>query len=879
MIKLSKRLICCLLSFILCFGFAVGNAEETGTAAETITISSDVQEMMSALKLFGIIPEYYDYNVPVGAEITRADFAASVARLIGKNVYGGSNVYFYDVPKTHWAYNEISNLAEMGIINGSGNKMFRPDTTITKGEAYKILLSAMGYGLYAEHNGGFPTGYIKVANRIDLTNGVSGNENLIMSDMFYLIYNAMKTDVMEPVSYGSDDAVFEITEGVSVLSLYRDVYYAEGVVKGANTVTVDNGTIDKDDVLIDDVIYKSGDVLMADYIGQRVEFFYQQGNTQDDKTVLWVVGDDTDDVLNIEADNSASFDKKTFVYTYYDKDDTKKTINLDRGITLIYNGGIVESDFDEILNKGKYSLRLVKNNGKYTVAVVKEYKNYVAGSINTTEYKIYDKIVPQSSIVLREDLYDTFSLKMYGGSDMNFDEIKKGSVLSIYESKDKKHLEVVVCNNMVTGTVNEIKADGDYYIIKLSGTEYRMNKSVDDGTLALGNEIKAYLDAYGSIAYIENAESRFEGAFIIDLSLQENGLTSSLGIKYLAQDGNITVAKCADKAIIDGKRFDDATDIETALLAGENEFASQFALIKKNSDNEIREIDTVILNPEYETTDSLAIDVPFINEGETEMKKRQVRATAAAARIGEKIIFDTDSIVFSIPVTEDYKTADEDEFAVLPGTGMVNDTGVYAQSYKTTEDGGVSKYLLVQGYSSKSTAYENPIVVSNIGTGMAEDGTIVEVLNGYQGSTFVSINASSNKSDLFSQSGALPGTLVRIGKNNKGNVNECAILYDYRKGEENKNTALNDIYGVFSGYVNNIVDDVVKIGFKSGDAFDYAIRVGSSPVVIYDTTATRNPIYTGSIGDAVTYKNNPAECSKIVIITSRMQGRMFLIYK
>ena len=152
------------------------------------------------------------------------------------------------------------------------------------------------------------------------------------------------------------------------------------------------------------------------------------------------------------------------------------------------------------------------------------------------------------------------------------------------------------------------------------------------------------------------------------------------------------------------------------------------------------------------------------------------------------------------------------------------------------------------------------IVVSNIGTGMAEDGTIVEVLNGYQGSAFVSINASSNKSDLFSQSGALPGTLVRIGKNNKGNVNECAILYDYRKGEENKNTALNDIYGVFSGYVNNIVDDVVKIGFKSGDAFDYAIRVGSSPVVIYDTTATRNPIYTGSIGDAVTYKNNPAEC-------------------
>ena len=84
---------------------------------------------------------------------------------------------------------------------------------------------------------------------------------------------------------------------------------------------------------------------------------------------------------------------------------------------------------------------------------------------------------------------------------------------------------------------------------------------------------------------------------------------------------------------------------------------------------------------------------------------------------------------------------------------------------------------------------------------------------------------------------------------------------------------------VFSGYVNNLVDDVLKIGYANGGAFDFAVKVGTAPVVIYDKDTTRNPIYTGNIGDTVTYKNNPEECSKIVVITYRMQPRMFLIYK
>lgn len=881
MIKLSKKVLCCLLVFILSFGLLVVHGENTAETkaegiSETMMVSEEIQEIMSVLRLFEIIPEYYDYNVPVGAEVTRADFVAAVARLIGKDVYGGSNVYFYDVPKTHWAYNEISNMAELGFVNGAGNKMFKPDTSITKGEAYKILLSVMGYGVYAEYNGGFPLGYIELANKIELTKGVSNSEKLIMSDMFYLIYNAMKTDVLEP-SVSGGNMTYETKEGESVLSLYRDVYYAEGVVYGAKSVTIDNETLNDGDVLIDDEVYKSGNVAMFEFMGQEVEVFYHEDQLEE-KTILWASATDKNDTLTIDVENSATFDEKTFKYSYYDENGKEKTINLDRGMTLIYNGGIVESGYDEILNGERYSVKFVKNNNKYTVAVVKAYENFIAGSVSVSEFKIYDMLKPQKNITLDEDEYDTFDITLSGLGAIKFEDITSGMVLSIFESKDKKHIEVIASNNIALGTIKEISEDSEYYNVLINETEYCMEKDAYDGSISVGDDVRAHLDFNGNIAYLETADSQFKGAFLI--ALYKNADTDDeLSIKHLAESGKVILSKCAQRVVLDGRMYKGAEEIEKALVAGEREFISQFALVMMNSNGEITEIDTVNYNPKYETEASLSVDVPFINEGETEMKKRQVRTTASAAKIGEKIIFDTDTIIFSIPSADNYKEVEEENFAVLPASGMINDTGAYAQSYKMAEEGGVSKYLLVKDYDSKSATFEFPVLVDSIGKGVDSDGNVVEVLKGYQSNAPVSINASSNTNDLFSKSGAKPGTLVKLGRNNKGDVDKCSVVYDYRDGAENINSLLNDTFGVFGGYAHSVVGDVLKIGYKSGEDFDFAIRANSLPVMIYDTKAERNQIYAGSLGDAVTYKNDPAGCSKTVIITTRMQGRMIVLYK
>lgn len=49
---------------------------------------------------------------------------------------------FTDVPRSHWAYEAIMDMAERGIISGYNDRTFRPDNKITRAEFAKIMIAA-----------------------------------------------------------------------------------------------------------------------------------------------------------------------------------------------------------------------------------------------------------------------------------------------------------------------------------------------------------------------------------------------------------------------------------------------------------------------------------------------------------------------------------------------------------------------------------------------------------------------------------------------------------------------------------------------------------------------------------------------------------------
>ncbi len=83
-------------------------------------------------------------------QITRAEFAILLYRVLGLQDYQASDVYFSDVPETAWFYNEVSVLAEMGIVNGVDDGVFAPFQPIRRQELVTMLYRVIGYDVELE---------------------------------------------------------------------------------------------------------------------------------------------------------------------------------------------------------------------------------------------------------------------------------------------------------------------------------------------------------------------------------------------------------------------------------------------------------------------------------------------------------------------------------------------------------------------------------------------------------------------------------------------------------------------------------------------------------------------------------------------------------
>lgn len=73
--------------------------------------------------------------------VTRAEFAAMMAKATGLNLVGGTS--FSDIGE-HWAKGYINALVAVGAVNGYADGTFRPDQPVTRAEAAKIANGAAG---------------------------------------------------------------------------------------------------------------------------------------------------------------------------------------------------------------------------------------------------------------------------------------------------------------------------------------------------------------------------------------------------------------------------------------------------------------------------------------------------------------------------------------------------------------------------------------------------------------------------------------------------------------------------------------------------------------------------------------------------------------
>lgn len=751
--KYAAAVLACML-LLQCAAFAADTAETASdTAQEEIrTFDSVAYNVVQAL---GLIAEEAGITNP-DAAITRAQFASLAAALL--NVAPGtvseSEAVFEDVPADAWYAAQVYHLRGRKIMTGITASEFGANTGITYAQAVKTLVSALGYDLQALNMGGYPNGYLAVANSIHLSAGTSqaGDDSITAETAINLIYSALDIDIMKLTGI-SEDQQYTIMEDCTLLTEYHDIYKAEGVMSD-NGITALNGPsgVGRNEVLIDGISYQDSGNTFADLLGYYVDVYTRQPG-DGNRTLLYAIPATTKNtVLTLGREQLAteSSDYSTTCIVYDSGDGRIRKADVDQYADLVYNG-IAFPGFDvDTLKIESGTITLIDNGaGQYNVLIVNEFKNCVVSSVDVTTEKIYGKYGDGYSLAD----YDRVIMENETGSSIALSDLQAGSVLSVEESADGSFIHIYSIYQRQNGTVEEIIDQGTAlereYII--GGQTFMLSANFVDAVNrgVVGIEFPKlnvtytfYLDKDGKIAAIDGA-SDTQYAYLLDAAMDNTTpMSDSAILRFFMPNGEFFDAYTAENFKINGEATTDGHantgrdlinnpklyEITTDESGNEigRDIKRQVVKIKLNSLGDIMEFDfagepkAYGYNMDEFTLDYTGVNVPY--------KGSNQRCFAGRYSLTET------TTVFSVPPAEDF---DEDDVEIIAPSALVD--GQYYDVMIYDADPTLVGSIAVITSTGGATGYEQfTLVVDKVTTVLDEDGHEVKkvygVYNGGYGS-------------------------------------------------------------------------------------------------------------------------------------------------
>ncbi len=566
---LAIMMLCSVVSFA--DKAAVAETDEVVEVVNTDAYTAAVKKL-NALG-FWIYGDSNDGSVAV----KRGEFAYLAANLVDMADYEGEEqAIFRDVPTTHPYFQSISFMYDIGVISGEVGALFRPDDAITYAEAIKILTFVMGYEGEANDKGGFPTGYILVANRLGVkVSGLAADDILTRSSCATALEKAITADVVAKIVYSTRFVLVSTNVKSSLLAEYYDIYEASGVVEAVGSTRATVGDkIHKDIAEIDDVLFDVGSSNVRDYIGYEVIAYYNKPANNGETPKLIYVEPANNRIIEILGENIADYDVAAGRLYYYTSitSGKQKSIKIDLNTdNFIYNN-IRSTSVTEAKLESADRIFAIDNNrdGDYDVIII-ECEMVVmvkstdeSNSLIYSNYPLYDsngnamgaaldiENVGMSKVTTLTDRY---------GNDIDLSALSFGSVLNIVRSDvdaaGSSITTITVTNQSVTGTISEIgTADNGRTELVIDGVKYVYAKNEKDITeradIAIGNKYTFYLDVNNYIAGMGKATTSDMYGFLVKAGYS-TGMDTMPEVKIFTTGGQFVTYKFADNAKINGK--------------------------------------------------------------------------------------------------------------------------------------------------------------------------------------------------------------------------------------------------------------------------------------------------------------------------------------
>lgn len=769
-------------------------------SAPSSTYDSDkyYQKSLALCSSLGIITGYEDGSVKPDSNVTRAEMASIVLRMLAIDSHSQYQNAFKDVTSAHWAANQIQTAMEQKIISGMGDGTFVPDGEVTYAQVLVMLVNALNYNYEAEAAGGWTSGYLQQADILDITKSVQGAVEVpsTRGEVIKMVYNSLLADYKEITGYENGNPKYEAKRTLAEAKF--DVIEAKGVLKGTAKTDITGTDIQENQI----EILKDGDdnaevydcILtgLEDYLAQKITYYYRENKGRMPEVLA--VSNETAKSDTYEITDVTDIEK----VEGFDTDEGK--IKLSgvgkakdcKGATIVYNGKTVTDSEKASLGEGINDLlkpelgtvklvKSTKNSSSYDIVFVDSYETVVVSSAGAESLtgKISDAAADdigatKAYSLKLDDSVDRVITVKKGDSEARLRNLKKNDVASIKRSLDNTVVDIVVTGESIVGSASGVTKKLDNTKATINGEKYDVaNIAVND--LRAGAQSTFYLDMFGRVAFIESAgngqlQSGEKYGWLMDAYESENG--DDYVVKIMTSDGKeaeLTTGtsldywgpKAADSETLKGDAIAAALS-DLFAKKGSSYDDSKFIQLTTNDNKKTKSIPIRLVKYKSNNSGSLsklycAVDESVVSDtNAVRVNPTNLHGVPVSSGLVKNYQINDGIIEISVPnKSSEMKNADNYKFGTVTSTVYVVRENGANRDYVVGEfTNSMTPSLLVTftagandlaNLSDIDTNGNNPtMVIDEIEVGYDDDDNEVYTIRGFAGGAETSVTTTRN---------------------------------------------------------------------------------------------------------------------------------------
>ena len=838
--------------------------------AEQVKNESQYLKEYELLSSLGIFEIFQKDNYDGTRLLTRGEAAAVSMRMLGINGYDAKDMPmpYSDVPPDHIYSCEIKYAYDLGIMEGYDSS-FNPDGNITEEQFIKVIAETLGYKVLAQSKGGYPAGYLYVAETTGILDGIdlSAGTELTHGKAVRILYNAIDAEVFRAISIGTDSVRYEV--GGNVLSVYLGIDNKNGIVEENSVTSLNNASGVENMVRIDGELYYTGESRCDEYLGYNVDFYVKNDAKAPYGTILYAVPD-SNDVIKLASTDIVSYENN--VYTYMDGKRVRKEV-IPKDVDIIYNGTSSKAGFKEYVPElGEVVIIDNDRDGKAEVLSVTSYSTFLVNNCDIPDMEFYDKSGTRLSYKNVDWIVSDES-----GHNVYPEDIKPGELLLITSNDNFDVIRGYVLKNGIEGVISEKNISDDQLYVTIDGREYRVHSSCTkliSGEKTVGDKCSFFawnsvlLDVYGAdTSFVTNVY------YVIGVD-EKKGLDNTVIMRVCNSMGEVADYEVSEnmKIYMSGEKIGGKDDLYKIFCEKGNTVVPQIAICEVNSKDEITYVEKA--SPEicdlYEDTPGLQL--VYQNDAAVYNYRSKSIDEGKLQLVGDGYVFSTPE---DLDANEGYLVKSTDDF--IPETSTV---AMGIKAYRTGPDILGANIVAGTDVIGKSVG-DSYLLISKISTSIDDSGE--ECYNVYgieNGKTEIKLKTADK--EVFDDYSVSVGDLIRYSLDLNGRVNHINMLYDMSSGTMTTNPsskfqgsvnriACGDVYKIHNGVIAMNLTKTDAPTMKEIDSLkDYSnieyIDASRFNVIEFDSGVERGEyVKSSSLGNIVDYFSSESDYSKIVV--------------